>query len=188
MTEEYSYQFWFENQEQYWGKWNMQPQYNLDGYAAQIYSQIIIPQLQLPEGKVVVLGSNNCIAFDLLCEHYGQDRCVGYDLHNPTDHPCVIIKDANDLGPADDIPIAFAFPDVCDWYTGPIARRCALEWAVRNTVPGGWVLGPTDKNGANYPATDNFTGWGFDKYSLDDFNNTLDPKHVAQWALYKKTQ
>ena len=44
------------------------------------------------DGKIVVLGTHNCYTFDKLCKYFGYNRCVGYDLHNPTNHPNVIIK------------------------------------------------------------------------------------------------
>ena len=39
------------------------------------------------EGKILVMGTHNCVAFDKLCKFFGYDRVVGYDLHNPKNHP-----------------------------------------------------------------------------------------------------
>ena len=48
------------------------------------------------EGKILVLGTHNCYTFDKLCKYFGYDRCIGYDLHNPKNHPNVIIKNCMD--------------------------------------------------------------------------------------------
>ena len=36
-----------------------------------------------------------------LCDYFGSDRCIGFDLHNPTNHPNVIIKDCSKLNEKD---------------------------------------------------------------------------------------
>ena len=58
------------------------------------------------EGKILILGTHNCYTFDKLCKHFGYDRCIGYDLHNPDNHPRVIVKNGMDLCEEDNIPIA----------------------------------------------------------------------------------
>jgi len=64
-------------------------------YVNEFYEQIIC-KLTLPKrGKILVLGTHNCISFDKLCERFGYERCIGFDLFNPQSHPSVVIKDCD---------------------------------------------------------------------------------------------
>ena len=65
-----------------------------DNYYVNNFYKEIVFKLDIPkEGKIVVLGTHNCVSFDKLCKHFGYDRVIGYDLYNPSKHPNVIIKD-----------------------------------------------------------------------------------------------
>ena len=76
-------------------------------YVNEFYEQIIF-DLSLPErGKILVLGTHNCVSFDKLCKHYGYNRCIGFDLFNPQKHPSVVIKDCELLSNEDNFEIAF---------------------------------------------------------------------------------
>ena len=57
------------------------------------------------EGKILILGTHNCYTFDKLCKYFGYDRCIGYDLHNPTNHPNVVIKNCMKLDDDDKMDI-----------------------------------------------------------------------------------
>ena len=62
-----------------------------------LYRQIIF-QLPIPKnGKIVVLELVNGKTLDHLIEKFGEDRVIGYDLFNPTNHPNIEIFDCNDL-------------------------------------------------------------------------------------------
>ena len=61
-----------------------------------LYRQIIF-QLPIPKnGKIVVVAGNGK-TLDHLIEKFGEDRVIGYDLFNPTNHPNIEIFDCNDL-------------------------------------------------------------------------------------------
>ena len=76
-------------------------------------------------GKIVVLGTHNCHSFDKLCKHFGYDRCIGYDLHNPTNHSNVIIKNCMELSEKDTIEIAFCHNDLGNYATTPLLKKHA---------------------------------------------------------------
>ena len=78
----YSKDYWFENPEEHNDVDNYGPVY----YVNHIYKDIIF-KLQIPdEGFIVVLGTNKCVSFELLCDFYGEERCIGYDINNPNRH------------------------------------------------------------------------------------------------------
>ena len=83
---------------------------------------------------------------DKLCKHFGYNRCLGFDLHNPTKHPNVIIKNCMELNEQDDMDIAFCHNDLGNYATTPKLKEHAQEWAARNIVKGGYMLSNNNYN------------------------------------------
>ena len=102
------------------------------------------------DGHIVVLGTHNCTSFNLLCNTYGEERCVGYDLHNPSNHKKVIIKDCMLLSDDDNIPMAFCHNDVGSYPTTPELKIHAQKWASKNIIKGGVFLGRNNLNRAKF--------------------------------------
>tara|TARA_B100001094_G_scaffold332783_1_gene406468 strand:- start:1251 stop:3212 length:1962 start_codon:yes stop_codon:yes gene_type:complete len=132
----YSYDYWFNNKEH--DSWD---QGGEKYYVNTFYENIIMKLEDIPkEGKILILGTHNCYTFDKLCKHFGYDRCIGYDLHNPNNHPNVIIKDCMKLSDDDKIDIAFCHNDLGNYATTPKLKEHAQKWAAKNLVSGGYFL------------------------------------------------
>ena len=126
--------------------------YGEDYYANRLYTQLLTKLNDVPDnGYVVVIGSNNCVSFEILCQHFGHERCIGIDIANPSNHPRVLIKDIMNFDENDNMPIALCHNDLGSFPLTPVAKWKAQVWAAINTVPGGYVLGRNDFNSASYP-------------------------------------
>lgn len=96
--------------------------------------------LDLPKGKVVMLGTHDCFTFEQWKQKFGEERVVGYDIINPSNNKSVIIKDLSTLSEKDDYPCALICNDLPMWIVIPETRKITLEWSLRNIVPGGYYL------------------------------------------------
>jgi len=138
----YSYEYWFNNPEH--DNWD---QGGEKYYVNTFYENIIMKLEDLPKtGKILILGTHNCHTFDKLCKHFGYDRCIGYDLHNPKNHPNVVIKDCSKLD--EDMEIAFCHNDLGNYATTPKLKEYAQRWAAKNIVSGGYMLSNNNYNRA----------------------------------------
>ena len=137
-------------------------------YVNQFYEQIVF-DLPIPEnGKILVLGTHNCVSFDKLCIHYGYDRCIGFDLFNPQNHPSVIIKDCELLNNDDNFEIAFCHNDIGSfWHTPDLKLHCQ-NWAARNIIEGGYFLGNNNYNRPRIELENRMEEYGFKNYQLLD--------------------
>jgi len=141
-----SFEYWFESPELHTDVNN----YNENYYAYKIYDNII-SKLKIPDdGYIVVLGTNNCVSFNLLCDIYGKDRCVGFDLYNPSENDRVITKDCRLLSDSDDMPIAFCHNDMGSYPKTPNLKIHAQRWASKNVIDGGIFLGRNNLNRAKF--------------------------------------
>ena len=154
----YSIDFWFNQIEKHGGEVN---NYGSNYYAYKIFEQLICKLTDIPDGFIVVLGTHNCVSFNLLCEHFGKDRCIGYDIANPTNHPNIKIKNILDLTNNDSLPIAFVHNDIGNFTYTPLAKLHAQMWAASNVVPGGYFLGRNDLNCQKIPLENLMQRQGF---------------------------
>ena len=139
----YSYDYWFNNKEH--DNWDQ----GKDGYYVHTFYDNIVKKLDIPkEGKILILGTHNCHSFDKLCKHFGYDRCIGFDLHNPTNHPNVQIKNCMELDNNDNMEIAFCHNDLGNYATTPHLKEHAQRWLAKNIVKGGYVLSNNNYNRA----------------------------------------
>lgn len=130
----------------------------------------LINYIDLPDtGKLLVLGTHNCISFDKLCNYYGFDRCIGFDLHNPSKHPNVIIKDCDYLSKDDDLPLAFCHNDIGSFWQNPNLKLACQEWAAKNIIKGGYFLGNNDYNRPRIKLESLMEKWGFINIQLEQF-------------------
>ena len=133
----YNKEYWYDNPEEHSDVDN----YGENYYAYQIYEKMIL-NLDIPEeGYIVLMGTNRCVSFDLLCNYFGNDRCIGFDIHNPENHPRVVVKDCMTLSEVDDLPIAFCHNDLGSFPTTPELKIYGQKWAARNIIKGGYFLG-----------------------------------------------
>ncbi len=162
----YEYDYWFNNKE-HDNCYNFGEEYYVNKFYKQIVFNLDIPK----EGHIVVLGSNRCISFNLLCDFFGKERCIGYDLYNPTNHPKVIIKDCLKLSEKDNIPIAFCHNDLGNFSTTPQLKSHAQKWAVKNIIKGGHMLGNNNLNRYKWKIEEHMIENGFINIYFKDLDN-----------------
>ena len=139
----YSYDYWFKNPEH--KEWDN----GRENYYVHTFYDNIVKSLPIPEtGKILIMGTHNCHSFDKLCKHFGYDRCIGYDLHNPTEHPNVVIQNCLELSDNDKIDIAFSHNDLGNYTTTPKLKEHAQKWAAKNLIKGGYMLSNNNYNRA----------------------------------------
>jgi hypothetical protein len=175
----YRADYWFDNPE-HDDCYNFGPEY----YGNAIYSSLVTRLPDVPgDGYIVLLGTNRCVAFEILCEFFGYERCLGFDLHNPSAHPRVIVRDCSTLSPADDIPIAFCHNDIGSYPTTPALKQHCQKWAARNVVPGGYVLGRNDTNRAGFKVESYMESMGFRNQALSELAGRYDLSAVGDDCL-----
>ena len=137
-------------------------------YVNQFYKQIVF-DLPIPEnGKILVLGTHNCVSFDKLCKHFGYERCIGFDLFNPQNHPSVVIKDCQFLNNDDSFDIAFCHNDIGSFWQTPSLKLHCQKWAVKHIIKGGYFLGNNNYNRPRIELENRMKGYGFKNYQLSD--------------------
>lgn len=170
-TQFYGREYWYNNPDEHIEEDNYGEKY----YGYQIYENIILKLEDIPsDGFIVLLGTNRCVAFNLLCDHFGADRCIGFDIHNPTNHSRVIAKDCTTLSDDDDIPIAFCHNDLGSFPTTPKLKIHGQEWAARNIMNGGYFLGRNNLNSAKYQSEEVMNELGFENLHFKDLQNDFD--------------
>ena len=102
--------------------------------------EFVLPLALPEEGCVLELGTARGINFSRLADHYGLERCVGFDVANYGNHPRVREIDVRTLGREDDFPLALAWNDLSDWEQSPRSKAAGLKFAARNLVPGGYYM------------------------------------------------
>tara|TARA_B110000438_G_C15627324_1_gene569328 strand:+ start:169 stop:753 length:585 start_codon:yes stop_codon:yes gene_type:complete len=139
----YSYNYWFENSEH--EEWDN----GKENYYVHTFYENIIKNLSIPEtGKILIMGTHNCHSFDKICKHFGYNRCIGYDLHNPTKHSNVVIKNCMELSDDDKMDIAFCHNDLGNYNTTPKLKEHAQKWAAKNLIKCGYMLSNNNYNRA----------------------------------------
>ena len=146
----YDKNFWFESLD----KHNHQQDVNGYGkeyYAYKIFELLITKLTDIPStGNIVVMGTNRCESFDLLCKRFGNERCIGLDIANPTNHPRVIVQDCSDISKLPDIPIAFVHNDIGSFPLTPKLKYDVQIWAAKQVVDGGYFLSRNNLNSAKF--------------------------------------
>ncbi len=166
----YSYDFWYNNEDpEFLKSWNSGD----ENYYVNYFYEDVVANLDLPkDGYIVVLGTYRCVSFDKLCKIFGPERCIGFDLHNPNNHPRVRIKDCTRLSEADDLPIAFCHNDLGGFWLTPVLKTIGQRWGAKNIVSGGYFLGNNNYNRAKVDVESIMVEAGMENTYLKD----LDPK------------
>ena len=173
----YSEDFWFSDLE----KHGIQ-KYDETYWAYTMFNEIILKLKDIPtDGYIVVLGTNNCVSFDLLCKHFGYDRCIGYDIANPTNHSNVITKNILEIDA--EYPIAFCYNDIGNFELTPVAKLHAQQWGAKNVVKGGYFLGRNNLNKAKYPLEKYMERFGFLNTHLQTLTGVFDLSKLTEREL-----
>ena len=184
--ENYSFDYWFNNPEH--DNWHQ----GSDKYYVNTFYDEIVKKLDIPkEGKIVILGTHNCVSFDKLCKYFGYDRVIGYDLHNPNNHPNVIIKDCIKLGPEDNIEIAFCHNDLGNYSSTPLLKKHGQIWASKNIIKGGYMLSNNNLNRAKINNECMMKKENFEILQLQNLKNSynlsrLEESRIEGYMLSKK--
>lgn len=161
-----TYDFWFNNSE-----FDEHDQFGSEYYVNDFYKNIVY-NLDIPEdGYIVVAGTHKAVSFDLLCERFGKDRCIGFDLYNPNEHPSVKIKDCLELSEEDNIPIAFAHNDVGSLSHTPEVKIHTHKWITSNIVDGGYVMGNNNLNRAKFKFEEYMQENGFENTQFENLDS-----------------
>jgi hypothetical protein len=179
LAEEYNKKYWYEETEKHGDVY----EYGTDYYAYKLFDNIITQIKDIPDGKIVVMGTHNCVSFDLLCKHFGYNRCIGYDIANPTNHPNVIVKNVMELSEIDYFPIAFVHNDIGNFQLTPAAKLHAQKWAANCVVEGGYFLGRTNINYAKYDLEGTMKDLGFVNFNLQIASTFLDTSKIRKEDL-----
>jgi len=176
MNKEYKY--WFDSPEEHAVVGN----YGKEYYGYKIIDRLV-SKLEIPDaGYIVLLGSNRCVSLDLLCEMYGRERCIGYDLFNPMEHDRVITKDCNLLSDEDDLPIAFCHNDMGSFPTTPDLKIHVQKWAARNMIKGGVMLSRNNFNRAKFKSEDYMKSMGFKNTLFKDLDPKVFPLDILEFT------
>ena len=172
--EYYNEKFWFTQMEKH--NYNQSVDgYGQDYYAYKIFENLITKLTDIPEnGNIVVMGTNRCISFDFLCRHFGYDRCIGFDIANPTDHPRVIVQDCSDVSKLPDIPIAFVHNDIGSFPLTPKLKYDVQLWAAQQVIEGGYFLSRNDLNSAKFKLESLMSTLGFYNTQFDCLKGLVD--------------
>lgn len=162
-----SYDFWYNNP-----KFDKLDQFKEKYYINDFYKNIIF-NLDIPKnGNLIVMGTNRGVAFNLLCEKYGEGRCTGYDLFNPSKHPKIITRDCMNLTDKDSLPIAFAHNDIGNFSDTPELKIHTQKWLANNIVEGGYLLCDNNLNKANFKIEEYMKTCGFKNTQLTDLDKS----------------
>jgi hypothetical protein len=162
-----TFDFWFNNRE-----FDEHDQFGSKYYVNEFYSRIV-SKLDIPKsGFIVVAGTNRAVSFEILCDIFGKDRCIGFDLYNPNGHERVVIKDCMLLSKEDDIPIAFAHNDVGSLSHTPDVKIHAHKWLTKNIVPGGYVMGNNNLNRAKFKFEEFMKENGFENTNFCELDSS----------------
>ena len=101
---------------------------------------------------------------------FGKDRVIGYDLYNPNNHSNVVIKDCNTLN--EKIDIAFLHNDLGSFSTTPKLKLHGYNWAIKNMIKGGYILGNNNLNRAKIDIEGIFNNNNFSNQYLKDLDST----------------
>jgi len=187
----YNEKFWFTNTENHNHNQDVAG-YGKEYYAYKIFDKVITKIKDIPnDGHIVVLGTNSCVSFDLLCQHFGYDRCIGFDIANPTNHPNVIIQDLSDSSKRPHIPIAFVHNDVGSFPLTPLLKFQVQQWAGDHVIEGGYFLSRNNLNSGKYLLEETLQEQGFYNMQFDCLRglinlSDLDERTIEGHMLSKK--
>ena len=109
-------------------------------YHSYTITKHIVSNLPIPKsGKLIQLGTGLGVVVEYLCNQYGEDRVIGYDLFNPLGHPNIEFLDMETDIP-DENKIAYLEIDVGSMSHFREQRKKLLEWSFSNMVDGGYIL------------------------------------------------
>lgn len=169
-----------QQEKDYW--FNQIPKHGEDvfNYGPNYYINIILNKImskfQLPShGKICMLGTHNCYSFSLLEEFYGKERCIGYDLYNPTKRINIVEGSITNLNPSDVPQLAFCWNDLGNYSRNPYQKMYAQILFANKIINNGIFIGRDHSNRARFPVNALMKEYGFSNYTLHEYfkNNNI---------------
>ena len=119
---------WFEGGKSIWSEYG----YNYHSY---LIAKNIISSLNFGEGKFVQFGTGLGLTIEYLCNQFGYDRVIGYDMFNPLNHPNIHSLDVYTDFPQD-MNLCYTDIDIGDVRGDYDIRIKLFDWALKNTKNG----------------------------------------------------
>ena len=130
----------------------------------------IMPILKLPNiGKICMLGTHNCYSFGLLEEFYGKERCLGFDLKNPTNRTNIIEGSIVDLNKDDIPPLSFCWNDLGNYSRNPYEKMFGQIVFANKVLKEGVFIGRDSSNRARFPVEVLMSEMNYKNENLLDF-------------------
>ena len=179
----YNEKFWFENTQNHNQNQDVAG-YGTEYYAYKIFENVIKKITDVPSnGNIVVMGTNRCVSFDLLCQYFGYDRCIGFDIANPTNHPRVIVQDCSDVSKLPDIPIAFVHNDIGSFPLTPSLKFNIQNWAAKQVVEGGYFLSRNNLNSGKFKLEELMLDYGFYNTQFECLKGFIDLSNLNEKTI-----
>ena len=145
--------------------------------------RLLIPVLKIPQaGKVCMLGTHTCHSFSILEEHFGEERCIGYDLYNPTKRRNITEKPINQIDASKIPQLSFCWNDIGNYSRSPGDKMLAQIRFAAKVMSKGCFIGRDGSNRARFPVDAFMEELGCKNLSLYDFfsqrnidTNTVSP-------------
>jgi hypothetical protein len=189
-SETYTEDFWYNKIEKHGEVYGYGEEY----YTNKLYNLVISKINDIPSnGYIVLMGTHNCVSFNKLIDIFGEERCIGIDLGNPTNNSRIKIKNILDFDESDDIPVAFSHNDLGSYTIAPLAKIKAQTWLAKNTVQNGYILSRNNLNTIKFPVEEYMSDMGFINTSLKLLEGfidlcTLDENIIQSHMLSKKSK
>lgn len=143
--------------------------YGEEYYMAKIL-RLLMPILNVPRrGKICMLGTHTCHSFSILEKKFGEERCVGYDLYNPTKRRNIIEKPINQINPSEIPQLSFCWNDIGNYSRSPGDKMLAQIRFAAKVISKGCFIGRDGSNRARFPVDAFMEELGYKNISLYDF-------------------
>ena len=161
---------------------------------------VIEKKFMLPKkGKLIQFGVDDGETLKRLCEKWGEDRVIGYDIYPKLKHRNIETFDLNKIGQKQMADIAFCDVDVGDFNTHWKLRLKLVRWSAPQVVTGGIIMcnSPmvTDnvwgEDGHDYLIKNGFDCYRFSRYAGEGWYSKILRQGIwnpATWCLYRKKQ
>lgn len=104
-------------------------------YHSYLIAKNIISNLKFNNGMFVQFGTGLGLTIEHLCNVFGYDRVVGYDLFNPLSHPNIKSLDVYESLPKD-MDLCYTDIDIGNVRLDYDIRSKLFDWAYKNTKQG----------------------------------------------------
>ena len=160
--------------------------------------KIVEKRFHMPvDGKLIQFGVDDGKALRRLCQTWGKDRVVGYDISPRVKHSQLITLDLNNIGPEQETQIAFCDVDVGDFNTHAELRLELVRWSAPQVVMGGMIMcnspmvtdNAWQSRGHDYLIRTGFVCYRFTNYAGEKWYTEmlrLGIWNPATWCIYKR--